>query len=126
MKRIRTHLVRIRFGVSAVASSAPGEARLFLRGDTPREVYRSDMPKVRGTQGEKVEVHAEPASREPNVTMAADVCDRQDAPQVQFRPHPRHRQSTWATVDGCVRLASHGNRRLAVALRVAKVASTKR
>ena len=45
VKHIRTHLVRIRFGVRTVASSAPGEARLFLRGDTPREVYKSDMLK---------------------------------------------------------------------------------
>ena len=38
VKRIVAYLVRIRFGVSTSASSAPGEARLFLRGDTPREV----------------------------------------------------------------------------------------
>ena len=37
VKHIRAHLVRTRLGVSAIASSAPGETRLFLRGDTPRE-----------------------------------------------------------------------------------------
>ena len=58
------YLVRIRFGVSTIPSSAPGDARLFLRGDTPREVYTSDMFRVCRAQGEKVDVRVEPASRE--------------------------------------------------------------